>query len=381
MIKINALQLINFQKHEDLFLEFNDNLNIISGQSDSGKTAIFRAIAWLCNCSNISDSDYRKEGTKQTSVKVWLNNGFQIERVRSASINRYILSKEGIENKVFDKFGRDLPQEISDILNFSNIIIDNEQIDLNFADQDNSNFLLDSQYTDLFKAQLFNLLTGADLLDKLFKQFNKDILQIGRDLKSEEEKVDYLSKDIEIKEVEKEQLEAIHKKAEKLVNNLKVTQENYCKYKELLELVKKNREITQIIKNKKLTIKIPEYIEIKELTEKIEDFNTKKSLLNAITDTNSKIATTLSKKAEIALSDIDIQEICIKIERFKCLNELNILLSENLSNLGSFSLQKEELNKKIILLKESLDEILEKVEICPLCEQTLTEDCKKRLKE
>ncbi|WP_035425703.1 AAA family ATPase, partial [Halalkalibacterium ligniniphilum] len=47
MNTINTVRLENFQSHLDTSIDFSTGLNVIVGQSDSGKTSILRAIRWV----------------------------------------------------------------------------------------------------------------------------------------------------------------------------------------------------------------------------------------------------------------------------------------------------------------------------------------------
>ena len=44
---LSCLSIENFQSHEHSFLEFSKGINVITGSSDSGKTAILRALYWI----------------------------------------------------------------------------------------------------------------------------------------------------------------------------------------------------------------------------------------------------------------------------------------------------------------------------------------------
>ena len=44
---IKSLKIENFQSHKDSYLEFSNGINIISGKSNNGKTAILRALNWV----------------------------------------------------------------------------------------------------------------------------------------------------------------------------------------------------------------------------------------------------------------------------------------------------------------------------------------------
>ena len=44
---IEAVEIINFQPHENTVLEFAPGVNVIKGQSRSGKSSIIRSLEWL----------------------------------------------------------------------------------------------------------------------------------------------------------------------------------------------------------------------------------------------------------------------------------------------------------------------------------------------
>jgi len=44
---IKTLSIQNYQSHKDSTLEFDPGVNVIVGSTDSGKTAIIRALRWL----------------------------------------------------------------------------------------------------------------------------------------------------------------------------------------------------------------------------------------------------------------------------------------------------------------------------------------------
>ena len=54
---IKTVKIHDFQSHEDSFMEFEKGLNIIVGPSDSGKSAVIRAIKWAL-FNEIGKGDY-----------------------------------------------------------------------------------------------------------------------------------------------------------------------------------------------------------------------------------------------------------------------------------------------------------------------------------
>ena len=57
MIYLKRVRLENFQSHKNSIIDFDRGLNVIVGPSDSGKSAIIRAIKWaLYNETSVSPS-------------------------------------------------------------------------------------------------------------------------------------------------------------------------------------------------------------------------------------------------------------------------------------------------------------------------------------
>lgn len=201
---LKQLTLKNFQKHSDLTLNFDKGVNIIFGQSDSGKSNIRRAIAWLYDLQSYNEETIRKEGSKKTSVIGLFDNGIEIERIRSSSINRYVTRVPGQKEMEYDAVGKGAPEEVRKLINMSLIEIDDKiKLNLNIAEQISMPFLSDIPGSARLK--LFNQLTGNNLIDQLVQNFNKEIINIRRNLTIQEniiivnqpeiEKLDVIIKD------------------------------------------------------------------------------------------------------------------------------------------------------------------------------------------
>lgn len=105
---LESLHIRNFQKHKNLKIEFDSPIVTITGQSDRGKSAILRALRWLCLNQPSGDAFIR---TGAESVKVELQiDSRSIQRARGKT-NTYHL--DGNELKAF---GQDVPDAISDFL-------------------------------------------------------------------------------------------------------------------------------------------------------------------------------------------------------------------------------------------------------------------------
>lgn len=125
---IQNLKIQNFQSHENTEISFNKGVNVIVGSSDSGKSAIIRALRWVTTCNPRGDA-IRSFWGGDTKVSITTHEGHVIERTRTNSINRYILRKNNDEELIFDAFGNDVPKEIEEILNLEEAINLQHQID------------------------------------------------------------------------------------------------------------------------------------------------------------------------------------------------------------------------------------------------------------
>lgn len=370
-MKILKVHICNFQKHANLKLDFNSNINVITGLTDCGKSGIFRALEWVCNFSNISESDYRKEGTKETSVKIWLDNSFQIERVRSNTINRYILSQDDSEDKIFDNFGRNTPEEIAEVLGISTIDIENEHINLNFANQDQLNFLLDSTYSDTFKAKLFNKLTGNEVLDVLFKELNKESLRFNREIKETEENL----------KRQEEQLSEYSLSYKSLKKKLCMVTEQYEKVKEEIEIyehlkdlsdkLKVNQEQENEVKDKVSQIKIVSDKKLKDLKKQAEDLKVIQELSYELEAINDNLKSLSNKKKEIKIVNVDFNKLKDTVNCIESYKNMYDNLQDNNEKIKTVLSNKTTVLQNRTKLEKELNEIWKEQKICPLCKKKI----------
>src|SRR5262245_58817545 len=103
-----ALALRNFQTHRKLSIEFDSGITTIIGETDAGKSAIVRALRWVC--FNDAAIGFRKHGTKSTTVRL-LIDGKRLYRTRS-KLNSYRL-----DSKQYHAVKQSVPERVSKLLN------------------------------------------------------------------------------------------------------------------------------------------------------------------------------------------------------------------------------------------------------------------------
>lgn len=99
------MHIKNFQSHKDSHLDFHPGVDVIVGPSDSGKTAIIRALRWLVWNRPTGDA-VRSWWGGDTEVSMSLPTS-SISRIKGKE-NQYTLN-----GLVFKAIGTDVPEEIS----------------------------------------------------------------------------------------------------------------------------------------------------------------------------------------------------------------------------------------------------------------------------
>ncbi|MGA0383378.1 MAG: AAA family ATPase [Flavobacteriaceae bacterium] len=150
---IDSLKIKNFQSHSETSLDFSPGVNVIIGDTDSGKTSILRAVGWLLN-NRPRGSSFVRKGKKSCSVSIRTSRGL-IERERKSSFNGYRVKSDSIDAS-FTEVGTTVPSEILSVLRLG---------DINTQSQLSSHFLIGMSDGYISK-QLAEFL-GFDFADKL----------------------------------------------------------------------------------------------------------------------------------------------------------------------------------------------------------------------
>lgn len=174
---IKAVELWNFQSHKHSRVEFHKGVNAIVGLSDSGKTAILRALNWAINNFPTGD-EFQSWWGGDTRVTIELENGVSVSRIRTKSDNRYELctNTDAVDEcvEVFRAFGQDVPEEIKKAFNLNNI---------NLQHQMDGPFLLANSPGDV--ARILNKVVNLDVIDTAVSNIRKVKMDTDKTLKFE----------------------------------------------------------------------------------------------------------------------------------------------------------------------------------------------------
>lgn len=261
---IQKIILKNFQIHKKFVFIPDEYFNIITGVNDGGKSSIIRAIFWVYYNSPSGDWMRREKNGKvfTTSVKIIYEDDV-IERIKGENKNIYKLNGESYSN-----FGYSIPDPVQEALKVHSLKVGNAKLYPHIAMQDDHLFLVYEPNT--LKASVINMLTGAEILQKAIKEFNKEKLGCTKTINILKEDIDNLKvdyKDLAYIKDAKKRLTNIFNKRKKLIKTLEKI-ENLQKIKQNLSKYRKT-----------LKIQIPDISKITELQVMIEDIRERRGSL------------------------------------------------------------------------------------------------------
>ncbi|EGK13714.1 AAA family ATPase [Kroppenstedtia eburnea] len=242
MKRFERLLIENFQSHEQTEVFFTEGLNVFVGPSDSGKSAILRALRWVLY-NEPKGTDFIRAGKKRCRVSLTLSDGTEITRMRSSSVNRYILKTSEQEEQVYEGFGSSVPQEVLDAHGMHALKLDSDwKLPAQFGTQLEPPFLLAE--TGSVKAKSIGRASGAHIIDIALQGTARDLSGVNSRLKHVAEQSEDLKKRLEPYEdlpnlqERLEQAEARYKEAGAMHERL----ETIRRLKERLDLMNREKE-------------------------------------------------------------------------------------------------------------------------------------------
>jgi len=172
---IDLIEISNFQPHEYTVLELEPGVNVIKGQSHTGKSSIMRAIRWAIINKPRGDafkSSFARP-SDTVSVGIALTDGQSITREKGRT-NLYL-----VDGEVLAAVKSDVPEEVQSIMHLN---------DINIHTQLDGPFLILASPGEV--ARNLNEAVGLNIIDELLKGVNRIALQSRREVKSIDERIE-----------------------------------------------------------------------------------------------------------------------------------------------------------------------------------------------
>lgn len=360
------LSLENFQSISHGELIFHTGTNVIIGQSNSGKTATFRALK-ACLINPAGSQRFIKKGTNKASVALEYN-GNQIIWKRTPKESSYTINGED-----FIKTGKSNAFKIMEDTGF---VLDNDVI-MNIEEELQLPFPFGIPKSELFKLyeNVFCVSDSAVILktakdqeedtknkismteNEIIKNKNKlsEIVYFKEEVNIEflKEKKEYFQNNLKKVNYLKDGLPLIHKAAK--VEDFKVEEISFTNkvinFSELKQLKRKLFELKQLhtLGKELKELKIPKVIDLTNLNELKE------------------LKSTCEKLSKIKELKIDEKSFEGKVEEYNKLKNYASTLKSIKNKIKERREALEEIEDNI----QSIEEKLKKFKVCPLCHKPL----------
>lgn len=376
MRHIVRIRLENFQSHLDTDIRLESGINLITGSSDAGKSAILRALNWVFY-NKPNGSKFIRHGTTEARVTLWFSDGTTVQRIKGDTRNAVLIRKKDGKESAYDRFGSDYPEEVREALGHPPM--DEKHGPLAYAAQHSPYFLLSLSATELPRTlaeltRIDDLQDAADMLAKRAREKDRFIKQSASRIdKYDLELGDYAGLDFELSQMEN--LEARASKIEKLSHNLKIAKDLLFRFKEIMTQGKNELNLKeQAIKLCSLTPQLNQSQVLAEETIKM------RSLLKMAQTQDSEIKTIeekllrLNKLSNIELSNQvkDMKEVVARVEKMRKVSKEYI----DIMKIGAQTkLERDTALERLNILEQSHAALKEKIVLaglwCQYCQRPL----------
>jgi DNA repair ATPase RecN len=168
---LTKVTLTNFQSHKSTTLELG-KLNMLTGTSNSGKSAVLRAL--IGALKNEAATSFVTYGEKALKVELHFDDGNVVEWHKGSGANKYVLRTPEGDVETYDKVGAEVPEAVSSVLGLTPIIMeDGTKLHVNAHAQLDPPFLVTDRDTPGKVAKVFGELTAASKLYSAVSEGNR----------------------------------------------------------------------------------------------------------------------------------------------------------------------------------------------------------------
>ena len=344
---LEKLILHNFQSHKHSELDFDPGVNVIVGPSDSGKTALIRALRWLVWGRPLGDS-FIRHGRPLCRVSVEIDGTPVIREKTKGGETSYQFQDRG-----YTALRTEVPEQIRSFLNLG---------ETNLQQQLDRPFLLDSSPGEV--AQHFNRVAHLDQIDFGMKnilswtrKLNQTFLNKGEQLKELEsslEKYEYLEDAearITVIESAQTKLNGLQNQKEQILKNLAQVEEIEKTQKEYLPKVKLEKRVNSILSMIAETSQ--KKTDMESLLQRIDNYQAQETRIKR----NQKLEA-LGSRVESVLSLLE------EVRKRKTKKgQLHSMIQNVLQSSSDFKTQSQKVTSLEGWFKENFPDV------CPLCGQ------------
>ena len=166
---IKEVAINGYQSHVNSTFHLSPGLTVITGQTDSGKTAIIRAIRWVVFGEPAGES-FVNETVGEAIVQITLASGTIVTKGRRKGKTTYCVTTLDGHIQIFEQ--ADVPQEVITALGIIKTSFGDFETALNFAYQLDAPFLISEPASA--GAKVLGKIAGTEVVDLAVKAVSKD---------------------------------------------------------------------------------------------------------------------------------------------------------------------------------------------------------------
>ena len=354
---IESIKIRNFLSHKKTNITFHPGVNIIVGESDTGKSAIIRALRWAIT-NRPGGDDLRSTWGGDTSIVLKLGGSStppcSITRMKGKGGNGYTLTREvdGVDSHmVFKAIKTAVPDEIAEALNMDMT---------NIQTQFESHFLLSRSPGEV--AQHFNKVAHLDKIDLGLVNIAREIRANLSAITAEEAAIHRLGEefadfdDIDIIEHKVEALEAIQLEVDELYKGIET----------ILGIEKLINKLTESIAEYEEEVKLSPLVD-----SLLELYKEKQNIEWSITDAGNMVKDILAVEHQIERYSKILEHADLVNGSLAVLEEIRqqeIALDEAFELIEALSDVESEIKLTTVALEVAEEKFHKNIgEVCPLC--------------
>lgn len=351
MKNISKLILTNFQQWKEGEICFKPGLNIIIGDTESGKSTLFRAINSIL--TGKMPEDYIRKGTKGCEVEIHFSDNTIFKRLRTKKENMAIANE-----MTFDRVGKEIPFEYFNKLGKTSIEFGSKELSLCSYSQFEPHFFI--TLSDYDKSKLIGTICGIDIVDKLMDLINKDIRANNTNIKFLEQQIKEQQAE---KEVKVPEFKAVD---EKMTAMTKFYDEIKTKFDLVENLVSIKQQLSDLNNQLNTTNR-----EKTNIDSKIDNFDVSRVELLSIMQNyryNLQIFNAVEKRIKDDINKLKIDSIdSQKSLLLENLSSLKYKLSSYNKSIGELNYYKKQTDDALFVLTNQKKDLLKDYDKCPLC--------------
>ena len=348
---IDEVEISGFQSHKNTTIQFDKGVNVVIGTNDSGKSAIFRALAWVFQNRPLGEAFKNWSLAKKDSVTVGIqfDDGWIIKE-RKDGKNLYETENTP---KPIEALKTDLPEEVTSVTKISEI---------NIQGQHERHFLLHDSPGEV--ARKFNEIVGLDIIDKVFKYLSSKINDCKRQDTNYNNEINELQQQI-AERAFLDEIQPIVKKLDTDVEKQEIVEIQARKLRNFVSDLKKvEDEITRASIDPEFEKRVNSVLSLIKTFQKTK---AEKQKIERFINDYKKVDDLSSKELEWLSIEIPVKSIQKDINFYGEAKKQRASLQKLVS---SYKLMEKEMRiseENVVKLTTNYNVLLKKAGVCPVC--------------